>query len=196
MAKREITIYDKIETELYKPTAEVKYILTPTEIEVKKRILLCVTKLVDNPLMLNSELLKFLQEGCEGSFTKVSQSQAYNDIIGINKIVGNIRLASKAWYRYMVVEGCKNGYQIAVKNDDPQGIAANMDKIGKYTRADKEDDGFDWSQMIPPNMEPTDDVSVLEGFEPIANLEEERKAFKLLFKKQLNKKAVDTEIDE
>ena len=89
----------------------------------------------------------------------------------------------------MIVEGCKTGYQIAVEERDAAGVAANMDKIGKYTRADKEDDAFDYSQMLPPSFEPTDDVTVLEGLEDIPDLEAERKAFRARFKGNMYKGA-------
>lgn len=191
MATRELSTYEKIERELFKSAAEIQ--LNEREKEIRKRVMLCVSKKMENPLTTNSELVKFLMGGGEGLFIPVSQAQAYNDIAGINKIVGNIQLAGKSWYRYMIIEGAKKAYAIAEGKDDAAGMAAALDKIGKYTRSDKEDDEFDWSQMIPPAMEPTDDVSVLEGFEPIDNLEEERRNFRALFKRQLNQKAEEVE---
>ena len=71
-------------------------------------------------------------------------------------------------------------------------IAAALDKIGKYTRSDKEDEKFDYSQLVPPSFEPSDDVTLLEGLEPIENLEEERIKMRSMFKGMLSKKAVDT----
>jgi len=70
-----------------------------------------------------------------------------------------------------------------------------MDKIGKYTRADKEDDVFDWNEMIPPSFEPTDDITVLEGIREIPNLEEERRRFREKFKGNLFKKAEEAQIE-
>jgi len=90
----------------------------------------------------------------------------------------------------MIVEGAKKGYQIGINKNDSKGIAACLDKIGKYTRADKEDDAIDWTEMIPPSMVVTDDVTVL-NLEPIENLEEERKKFRALFKKNLISNAED-----
>jgi len=196
MVKDELTIYEKIEKQLFKSEDDASVFLTETQLNIKNRLMLCVSILMTDPLKSDTELVNFLTGGCGGIVTRVTDSQAYRDVAAIKKMVGNIPMASKTWYRYMIVEGAKKGYEIAVAEKDAKGIAACLDKIGKYTRADKEDDAFDWAQMIPPNMEPTDDVSVLEGFEPIANLEEERKAFKLLFKKEMNKKAVDIAIDE
>lgn len=214
MAKTQLTVYEKIELSLFKSVDESRLELTNKDMEIKKRILLCVSKKMNNPLMQNSDLVHFLmdggsvtqiekdEEGLESEtvtpmlFNPVSQAQAYNDIVGITKIVGNISLATKSWYRYMIVEGCKTGYQIAVEERDAAGVAANMDKIGKYTRADKEDDTFDWNQMIPPSFEPTDDITVLEGIREIPNLEEERRRFREKFKGNLFKKAEEAKIEE
>jgi len=215
MAKNDITVYEKIEKHLFHSIDETKLVLSEKDHEVKKRVLLCVSKKMSNPLMMNSELISFLMEGgsveliikndkgeeigrtqTDVLFTPVSQSQAYNDIAGITKIFGNITIAAKSWHRYIIIETCKKGAQIAIEDRDPQGIAANMDKIGKYTRADKEDDTFDWNQMIPPSFEPTDDITVLEGIREIPNLEEERRRFREKFKGNLFKKAEEAKIEE
>ena len=83
----------------------------------------------------------------------------------------------------MVIEAAKEGIRIAREAKDPKGIAANADKIGKYTRSDKEDDDIDRSAWEPPCFEPSDDVTLMgDDFKPILNLEEERKSFRALFK--------------
>lgn len=191
----ELTIYDKIKLHLYEDTETALKYLTPTEIEVKKRVMLCVSKLMDEPMLPDKELVEFLIHGCAGQCDRIGQSQAYRDVAAIRGIIGNIKLSSKAWYRYIIVEGAKEGFEIARKNKDAKGMAACLDKIGKYTRADKEDDPFDFSQMLPPSFEPTDDVSVMEGFKKIDNLEEERQAFRNLFKKNLQDNAEDAAIE-
>ena len=187
----ELNIYEKIQLHLFENTETALKHLTPTEIEVKKRVMLSVSMLMDNPMLPDQELVKFLMYGCAGQCECIGQSQAYRDVAAIRTIVGNIKLSSKAWYRYMIVEAAKKGYEIAEQKEDAKGMAACLDKIGKYTRADKEDDPFDYSQMLPPSFEPTDDVTVLEGFEKIDNLEEERKRFRSLFTKNLKERAED-----
>ena len=93
----------------------------------------------------------------------------------------------------MIVEGGKKAFNMAMDKEDAKGAAAAaLDKIGKYTRSDKEDEKFDYSQLVPPSFEPSDDVTLLEGLEPIENLEEERIRMRSMFKGMLNKKAVDT----
>lgn len=187
----ELNVYEKIQQHLYEDTETALQYLTPTEIEIKKRVMVCVAKIMDEPMIQDKDMVRYIMNGCAGKTEQVGQSQAYRDIAAIRKILGNIQLASKSWYRYIIIEGAKEGFDVARKTLDAKGMAACVDKIGKYTRADKEDDPFDFSQLIPPSFEPTNDISVMEGFTPIANLEEERKKFRELFTKDLKKRAED-----
>jgi len=196
MATNELSVYEKIEKALFKSREDASLVLTPGQMEVKERLMACVSTLMEKPTTADNELVTFLMNGCGGTRISVSQSQAYNDVAAIKKMVGNFPLASKTWYRYMIIEGAKEGFEIAKAEKDAKGMAACLDKIGKYTRCDKEDEDFDWSQMIPPSFEPSDDITLLENMEVIENLEEERKAFRALFKRDMNKKATEAIIEE
>lgn len=190
MPKKDST-YDRIERALFKDREEASSILSQREMEIKKRMMLCVSKKMEDPLIQDTELVNFLMNGCGGNADAVSQSQAYRDIGMINRLVGNIQLAAKAWYRYMIVEGGKKAFNMAIDKEDAKGAAAALDKIGKYTRSDKEDEKFDYSQLVPPSFEPSDDVTLLEGLEPIKDLEGTRSEMRSRFKGMLSKKAVD-----
>ena len=190
MPKKDPT-YDRIERALFKDREEASSILSQREMENKKRMMLCVSKKMEDPLIQDTELVNFLMNGCGGNADAVSQSQAYRDIGMINRLVGNIQLAAKAWYRYMIVEGGKKAFNMAIDKEDAKGAAAALDKIGKYTRSDKEDEKFDYSQLVPPSVEPSDDVTLLEGLEPIKDLEGTRSEMRSRFKGMLSKKAVD-----
>lgn len=195
MPKKDPT-YQRIERALFKDKDEATTLLSAREMEIKNRMMLCVSKKMEDPLIEDTELVNFLMHGCGGNAEPVSKSQAYRDIGMINRLVGNIQLAAKAWYRYMIVEGGKKAFRMAIDKEDAKGAAAALDKIGKYTRSDKEDDKFDYSQLIPPSFEPSDDVTLLEGLEQIENLEEKRVELRSLFKGILSKKAVDTKTIE
>lgn len=192
MATKETT-YDRIERALYKDPDDSTY-LTAREQEIKKRMMLCVAKKMDSPLIEDADIVSYLMHGCGGNATPVSQSQAYRDVAMMNRLVGNIQLAAKSWYRYMIVEGAKKAYQLAIDNGDAKGAAANLDKIGKYTMADKEDNRFDYGKMIPPSFEPSDDATLLEGIQPIENLEERRRELRRLARNLAMGKAEEAEI--
>lgn len=182
MAK-ELTSYDKIEMVLFKGREDTIAFLSDRELQQKERWMLCVSKLLEDPITQDKELITFLTCGCGGVCCPVSQATAYRDVAAIKRLVGNVQLANKNWYRHIIIEAAKEGIKIATEAKDPKGIAANADKIGKYTRADKDDEDIDRSGWQPPIFEPSDDVTLLgDEFKPIPNLEEERKAFRALFK--------------
>ena len=146
--------------------------------------------------MTDRALVNTLTTGMTGKFDAVAQSTAYRDIAAVNRITGNIQLAAKNWYRYMIIEGAKKAFDIAEIEKDARGMSAALDKIGKYTIADKPDNDFDWDQMLPPVMEPSADTSLLEGIEPIENLEERKAQLRQIFKGEMKTFAVDAELEE
>lgn len=179
MGKTETT-YDRIERALYKSADEASRELSPKEMEIRQRCMLLVSKRMDNPLIEDRDLVNFLIGGCGGQTQAVSRTQAYRDVAMANRLVGSIQLAAKSWYRYMIVEGAKAAYEVAMTKRDVKAAASALDKIGKYTRCDKEEDKIDFTQMIPPSFEPSDDVTLLDGVTPIPNLEEYRRNLRKL----------------
>lgn len=187
--------YDKIEASLYLSDSEASKKLTPTENERRRRWLFCVSKRMGDPLIPDKMLVEQLQAGYAGIFEPVAQSTAYRDIAAVNKIIGNIQLAAKNWYRYMIIEGAKKAYAIAEQKQDGKAMAAALDKIGKYTMADKPDNEVDWSQLVPPVFEPSADPDLLENIEPVDDLEERRRQLRALFKVEMLREAIDTDVE-
>lgn len=186
---------DKVFKHLYDDVETLQGVLTPVEIEMKKRFMLSVTRRLEKPLTTDQELVAFLMSGCNGTAKPVSRSQAYRDIAAINLLTGNIQLASKNWMRHMIVEGSKEIYKKALDRGDFKGAAAALDKLGKYTRCDKDDDSMDWSEMLPPVFEPSDDITLIDGLDvmPGKDIEKERKRLRSLFNR-LSTDAKDAEI--
>lgn len=183
---------------LYKDRAECEKVLTPAEMVIKQRYELCITRMMDHPLESDKMVIDFLMHGCNGLTSPVGKSQAYRDLAVITRLVGNIQLAAKSWYRHMIVEGSKRIYEKALASNDFKGAAAALDKLGKYTRCDKDDDVMDWSEMLPPVFEPSDDITLLEGLTPIApdKLEAERSRLRNLFMHTLAADAEDAVYEE
>lgn len=187
--------FEKIEASLYLSESEAVQKLTPTENERRRRWVFCISKRMDDPLIPDKMLVEQLQAGYAGIFDPVSQSTAYRDIACVNKLVGNIQLGAKNWYRYMIIEGAKKAYAIAEQKQDGKAMAAALDKIGKYTMADKPDNDVDWSQLVPPVFEPSADPDLLENIEPVDDLEERRRQLRSLFKGEMQREAIDAEIE-
>lgn len=189
--------FKKIELVLYLPDDhQAIQELTPYQKECRNRWLVCVSMKMDNPLLPDRSLVEILESGLTGKFGGVSKSTAYRDIAAVNKITGNIQLAATNWYRHMIIEGAKEAFDIAKNEKDAKGMAAALDKIGKYTRADKPDNDFNWDQMLPPIMEPSNDTSLLAGIEPIEDLDKRRLELRKMFKGEMKTFAVDVEAEE
>ncbi len=163
------TTLDKIQKELFAPPEENSK-LDPSLQLIKMRLERGFTFWLENPHLPEVKIVNFLQNTCG-----ISRSQAYTDLKNIKYLLGNIRNASKEWYRHMVIEMCRSAYSIAKIKRDAKAMALAADKIGKYAKLDKdEDDPLPWDQLIPPNFEPKPDVNIL-GIKPVSNLEEHRR---------------------
>ncbi len=155
----------KIQNNLFRPKEEIIDKFSERELLRKARIMFCVTKKMEDPFITDKELVNFLTSGCEGTLPNVSPSTAYRDIAAVTRITGNVQLAAKDWYRYMIIEGGKRGVALAEKLGDPKGVAANLNVIGKYTQADKDDIQHFFDMMVPPDYEITGDPAVLDELE-------------------------------
>lgn len=183
--------FKKIESVLYLKESEAAEQLTPYENERRKRWVFCINQKMDDPLISDKTLVESLESGFAGLFFPVAKSTAYRDLAAVHKIIGNIQLAAKNWYRYMIIEGAKKAFNIAEKEKDAKGMAAALDKIGKYTMADKPDNDFDWSLMIPLDIEPAADPDLLESVEPLGDVEARRRELRTLFKSDMKYSATD-----
>ena len=94
---KELTSYDKIATVLFKGHEEAASLLSCRELMQKDRWMLCVSKLLEDPMTADKDLIAFLMAGCDGSCEPVSQATAYRDLAAIRRLVGNVQLAGKNW---------------------------------------------------------------------------------------------------
>ncbi len=183
---------EKIRKNLFKPTSEIKENFSEMELERKKRIMLAVTKKLDDPIITDKELVNFLINGCDGSLRHIHSSTAYRDLKLINSITGNIRLASKDWDRYMVVEMAKNQIQ-KFKDKDGKAVAALLKVIVQARRLDQEDKSTALENMIPFDPEITSDSQVLgDDIEKFDDADKRREELRHYF----HKNAVTVEIEE
>lgn len=69
---KELTSYDKIATVLFKGHEEAASLLSCRELMQKDRWMLCVSKLLEDPMTADKDLIAFLMAGCDGSCEPVS----------------------------------------------------------------------------------------------------------------------------
>lgn len=100
----------------------------------------------------------------------VSVTQAYQDIQILKILLGDIKNAGKEWHRHRVIHMIEETYEMAKDKQDVRAMVMAADKLGKYTRLDKEDSlTMPWDEIIPLPIEPTMDPTVL-GLKPIENV--------------------------
>ena len=180
---RRDTLLDRLRPVLFSDIETLRDRFTERELQTKQRLMLSVTRRMDKPLTTDKELVDYLMTGCGGLADPVSKSQAYRDVAAVTLLTGELQPQAKNWMRHMIVEGAKEIYAMAMQCRDAKGAAAALDKMGKYTRCDKDDEQMDWSEMLPPVFEPSDDVTLIEGLTVIEpeRLEKERRRLRELF---------------
>lgn len=157
---KELTTFDKIQKYILEEKSVSSNYLTEDEMTILDRYAITFTYWYNNPALTDRQIQNFLMR----SF-KVSITTALNDVPNIKALLGNVKVASKDYHRYIVVEMCKEAYQLAKGRNPPdiKGMVMAADKLGKYTRVDQDDtDNIPWDKLIPPNFEPTDNLSVLD----------------------------------
>ncbi len=172
---------DKIYLHLFKSDEEAGKHLTAHEMEIKRRWMAVYSKWLDDPFLSVRDMVHFIMAGGDGAFKKVDRSAAYNDVEIVQGLLGNMKNATKSWIRHLVYESSMQALKWAQQAQDAKSVAVINDKLIKAFNLDKDDiDPMDWDKMIPPNFEPTDDVTVL-NIDPIDNIEERRRELRKRF---------------
>ena len=175
------TSQDKIYKSLFSDPEDKSIILSADQSVIRVRYLSGAVFIRSNPHLTNRDYVNFLR-----NTFGVSERTAYSDINHIKRYLGEQEDFHKEWLRYMVVEMLKDSYKLAKRKKDPKGMALAADKIGKYTKLDKDDPiDIPWENLIPPSFEPSPDISVL-GFKPDPNIDQRRIALRRKFMKQYN----------
>lgn len=183
-----VPLAEKIFKSLYKKPDEVKVSFTPGQLAIKTMYEDCFTKWLDNPELEDKEMHDFLVNEYERSHT-----QAYKDIHSIKEVLGNVRNAAKEWHRYTVIKMLKESYDFAKKNHRYKEMIMAADKLGKYTKLDKDDsEDIPWEDIVPPSWEPSADPVLLNIPDMPGNLPEIKR--KLREKYLTKPTVVDAEI--
>lgn len=174
--------------------------LTPKQQEQLKRYEAAFVIWLDKPYMRDTKLRDYLIQQFG-----ISQTQAYEDIRKLQVIFGNVKNASKEWYRYLANELVKSAVEdledeesgaLQVKKAEQKIKAAlALDRINRLNKLDA--DPVDWSKIIPQNFEPTNDPQKIKGWKKDWSREELRKNIdKLMAKYDGQSEIVDIEYDE
>jgi len=178
------TTFDKIQSHLFFDESELIH-LNKSEIEILNRYKEVFTIWLENPSYSDKQIVNYMHFELG-----LSKSQAYRDLPRLKLLLGNVQNANKEWYRYMVIEMCKDAFSLAKKKRDPKAMSLAADKIGKYTKLDKDEaEALPWEDIIPPSFEPAADIRLLD-MKPIENIENLKQKLR---QKYMDEVSIDTE---
>jgi len=162
MPKKESTLIEKFELCLFKGMNELEDTLTSSERQILIRYRAVISRMLDEPLTPDKDLIVMLKSGCLGAFLSVSERQAYNDLSACKRLIGNVQIPARNFMLHLVTEACKKGIKLADDAEDASGIAKNAAVLVKAHRLDKpEEEILDPDSFIPPSFEPSDDVTLV-----------------------------------
>lgn len=143
------------------------------EQEVVLRYRAALTKWLSEPSLRDYEMISYLKV----TFG-ISDTQSYRDLSRIKSLIGNVQNAGKEFQRHRATEMILKGYALAAEADSHLEVKQAMamiraaEALVRVHKLDKEDiDRIPWEDIIPLELEPTTDISVI-GRKRIDNLEE------------------------
>ena len=111
----------------------------------------------------------------------IKRREAYDDIKLIKILIGNLEAESKEWHRHVFNRRTEEIYAQAMRDHDNRAAEKANADYAKYNRVGEIDpQPFDYDDIIPHQIEPTDDPSVI-GIKPVKNLREEIRKLKRKF---------------
>lgn len=100
----------------------------------------------------------------------IKQREAYDDIKLIKILIGNIEAETKEWHRFVFNRRTEEVYRQAMRDHDNRAAEKANADYAKYNRVGEIDpQPFDYDDITPHQIEPTDDPTVL-GIAPVKDL--------------------------
>jgi hypothetical protein len=131
------------------------------------------TKWLSDPSLRDYEMISYLK-----ITFGISDTLAYRDLSRIKSLIGNVQNAGKEFQRHRATEMILKGYALAAEADSHLEVKQAMamiraaEALVRVHKLDKEEmERIPWEDIIPLDLEPTTDISVI-GRRRIDNIEE------------------------
>lgn len=154
---------DKLHEHLFTESSKLPVVFDAREQEIVLRFRAVFTKWIEAPYLRDADIVNF----CMNQFG-ISQSQAYRDLSTIKILVGNVKNAAKDFQRYRASEMILKGFELARTAESATEVKQAMamiragEALVKVHKLDKDElENFKWDEIIPMELEPTTDVSVI-----------------------------------
>ena len=103
-------------------------------------------------------------------YPQLKERQCYDDIKLLKILIGNLEQESKEWHRHVFNARTERIYKEAMRAHDYRSAEKANADYAKYNKLDKDEiEQHDFSEIVPPVIEPTDDPTVI-GLKPVKDL--------------------------
>lgn len=177
----------KLHAHLFASEREIPNLFSAKEQEMILRYRAAFTKWLAEPHLRDIQMINYLVN----EFS-IKRSQAYNDLNNIKSLIGNVTMAGKEFQRYRANEMILQGFELAEKAKNSLDIRKAMalikagEALVKVHKLDANDpDPPKWDDIVPLELEPTTDVSVI-GRKNIENLDQLKKKLRVKYGSELN----------
>jgi len=191
------TRLEKFKDYLFEDIDEISVLMKIPNLSIAERNLIlrfrfAFSRLLESPSLQD----KKLRDDLMNEF-KISETQAYRDIADIKLFLPNFKAAGKEWIRYMVNEELKQAIQDAKDSEQLRERIEAIKALGRYNKLDKDDaEQIPWDEIVPVEIEPTSDPSVL-GIKIIPNIDDEVKKLYEKYKAEIEIEDIDyKELDQ
>ncbi len=173
MQENKDTFSQKLHKHLFDDRNDLPQVFDKREQDIVIRYRAAFTKWISEPHLRDIKIINYLCAEYD-----ISERQAYRDLSDIKALIGNVRNASQEFQRFRASEMILKGYEIAKDASSNMEVKQAMamiragEALVKVHKLDKDGlDNIPWDDIIPIELEPTTDVSVMNR-KKIENLAE------------------------
>jgi hypothetical protein len=186
MADNKDTLLEKLHEHLFADSDELPVLLDKDEQDIAIRIRDTFTKMLDCPYLPDSDIITYMMDTFQ-----ISKTTAYRDLSRTKILLGNVRSAAKEFQRYSANQMVREGYTLAMKAKNLMEVkqALTMIRAGealvKINKLDKDEgEAIPWDDIVPIELQSSDDVSVIPGYERKFETREDLLAFQNKLRKK------------
>lgn len=160
------SLLEKLHEHLFDETDSLPVHLDKDEQEIAIRIRDTFTKMIDCPYLSDASIITYMTD----TFG-ISKTTAYRDLNRTKLLLGNVRSASKEFQRYRANEMVLKGYEMAkdaktnIEVKQALALIRAGEALVKINKLDKDEgESVPWDDIVPAELQSSDDVSVIPGY--------------------------------
>lgn len=173
------TLLERLHEHLFDESTQMPVHFDKDEQDIALRIRDTFTKMLEYPHLPDVSIIKYMMDTFD-----ISKSTAFRDLSRTKTLLGNVRSAAKEFQRYRANEMVLRGSELAQDAKTELEVKRAMaliragEALVKINKLDKEEsESAPWEDIVPIELQSSDDISVIPGYERKFKTREELKAF-------------------